>query len=524
MRKVSVFRIEDKSEIGFCQKEKGAALRKPARYVKRCAGGCFRTFGSCKSFWFRLEKQEPFSSDWYSVLVQQGPPPKQKRCKYLATSLSPWRSITMRKYFVFVCALAVIVCLHNSGVAQSSTESFNAGASPAGTVTATTIKQSFFGTDFLLPNLVWPGTDGLHQISTLGGLRLWDDGVKWGQINTSRNVYNWSQLDSWISMAQSQHLDVLYTFGDTPQYAGVIPTARGVHCLTPSAYSCSPPTDVNADGTGTDASFSSFVTALVTRYKGRIAFYELWNEPDCSCYFAGSQAQLVRMGKDASRIIRSIDPNAKILSPSGHVWTMKSWFAGYIQAGGAANFDIVNIHMRGTGPLNVKPESFLETYSNIEAQLKINNLTTRPLWDSEHGIRGTEPLPDPDEQAGYVAREVALRAGLGIARQYVYAWDGNPPLGLQGNEAGTAWDTMAKWLIGHSISPCVAKGTVYSCNLDNGQIVWDSAQSCSNGTCTASKYTYPVTYKFQTNLSNQKTALTAKTVSIGYKPIFLTAK
>src|SRR4051795_13257468 len=128
----------------------------------------------------------------------------------------------------------------------------------------------------------------------------------------------------------------------------------------------------------------------VTRYKGQISYYELWNEPDCSCYFAGTQAQLVRMGKDAAAIIRSIDPKAKILSPSGHVWSMTTWFAGYIQAGGAPNFDIVNMHMRGTGALNETPEAFLGTYANIEAQLKINKLTTRPLWDSEHGIRRKE--------------------------------------------------------------------------------------------------------------------------------------
>ena len=53
------------------------------------------------------------------------------------------------------------------------------------------------------------------------------------------------------------------------------------------------------------------MTALVNRYKGQIAFYELWNEADCNCYFAGTQAQMVRMGKDAAAIIRSHDPAAR---------------------------------------------------------------------------------------------------------------------------------------------------------------------------------------------------------------------
>jgi len=426
----------------------------------------------------------------------------------------------MRACFAVTCALAAVVSLQSFSVGQSNADDHSPQTSRP---TTPTIKQSFFGATFLLNGLVWPGTDSLGQVATLGSIRLWDDGVKWGQINTGQGAYSWTQMDSWISMAQSQHLDVLYTFGDTPEFAGSIPKAP-VHCLTPTAYSCSAPKDVNSDGTGTDADFSNFVTALVTRYKGEIAFYELWNEPDCSCYFAGTQAQLVRMGKDAAAIIRSIDPAAKILSPSGHVWSMTTWFNGYIQAGGAANFDIVDIHMRGNGTLNLTPESFLGTYSNVMAQLTINKLTKLPLWDGEHGIKANETLTDPDELAGYVAREVALRAGLGIQRQYVYAWDDVAPVGEQDNLSGTAWNTTAGWLIGHSISPCVANGTVYTCAVDDGQIVWDTAQSCSNGVCTTSKYTYPSTYTKQTDLTGKKTSLSGKTVPIGYKPIFLTSR
>jgi hypothetical protein len=65
---------------------------------------------------------------------------------------------------------------------------------------------------------------------------------------------------------------------------------------------------------------------------------------------------------------------------------------------------------------------------------------------------------------------------------------------------------------------------VYTCNLDNGQLVWDTAQSCSNGSCTTSNYTYPSQYAWQTDLYGTKTALSGKTVPIGYKPIFLTEK
>ena len=233
---------------------------------------------------------------------------------------------------------------------------------------------------------------------------------------------------------------------------------------------------------------------------------------------------MVRMNKDAAAIIRSIDPNAKLLSPSGHVWSMNTWFDAYIAAGGAATFDIVNMHMRSNGTLNLVPENFLTTYSNIVSDVQANGLGNLPLWDSEHGIKASENFSDPDELAGYAARELVLRASVGLPRQYLYSWDDNAPVGLQGNLGGTAYDTVASWLIGHTVSACVVTGTVYTCNTDNGQIVWDTAQSCSNGACTTSNYTFPATYKWQTDLTSTKTALSGSTVPIGYKPIFLTAQ
>jgi hypothetical protein len=404
------------------------------------------------------------------------------------------------------------------------------GSNATGTITSNTIvtvtctiMKSFFGADFVGSN-IWPPTDGLGNIPTLGGMRLWGGNVQWADVNPStQNVFDWTDMDTWIADAQSEGWDVLYTFGNTPQWAGSIPA--GNPCLVVAGpYSCSPPNDLNADGTGTDADFSDFVTGLVTRYKGEIAYYELWDEPDCTCYWAGTTAQIVRMGADAAAIIRSIDPNARILSPSFHGPTARTWFADYIAGGGQPNFDIVNAHMRGTGiNPNGVPESFLVMYADVIAETAVLNLQSLPLWDDEHGIKVGQ-LSDPDELAGYIARSAVLRAGVGLQRQYVYTWDEGDTLGLQGNESGTAWDVVAGWLIGHSISACVASVTVYTCAVDDGQIVWDTAQSCSNGTCTYSNYTYPPVYTFQTNLSGTKTSLTPPTVSIGYKPIFLTSK
>lgn len=408
--------------------------------------------------------------------------------------------------------------------ADSSSPQLTATANLALTVSNSTtsgnkITLSFFGADFN-GGADWLPTEGQGLTATLAGIRLWDDGVKWGEINTASGVYQWKELDNWLGKAQSLNADVLYTFGDTPKFAA--PRTAPGGCLAPGEYSCSPPADVNPDGTGTDADFQAFVTALVTHAAGQIAFYELWNEPDYSGFWTGTQAQLVRMGKDAAAIIRSLDPNAKILSPSAHGGSMATWFEGYIAAGGAPNFDIVNVHMRGAHGTNADPESFLTVYAQVQTELAKRNLTSLPLWDDEHGILPGQGLTDSNMLAGYVARSEILRAGVGLQRQYIYTWDSPPPYGLQANASGTAWNEAANWLIGHSISACTATGTIYTCALDNGEIVWDTAQSCSGGTCSTSNYTYPSGEVWYTDISGNRSALSGKIVPIGYKPILLT--
>jgi hypothetical protein len=342
--------------------------------------------------------------------------------------------------------------------------------------------------------------------------------VKWGQIETASGSYDWTKLDHWLDLAASANMDVLYTFGDTPQFAAA---SKPTTCGPTSPYSCAVPSDINSDGTGSDAYFQAFVTALVTHAAGRISYYELWNEPDCNCFWAGNQAQLVRMGKDAAAIIRSLDPQAKILSPSAHGGTMKTWFDGYVAAGGAANFDIVNVHMRGSQGKNSNPEEFMNVWDDVQTELVARNLTSLPVWDDEHGILQGQGLTDPDELAGYVARSLVLRASVGIQRQYIYSWDSTAPYGLQGSSSGTAWDQVAGWLIGHTVSACTVSGTVYTCPLDYGQVVWDTAQSCNKGVCTTSNYVFPQKYVWYRNMDGNKIALTGTTVPVGYQPILI---
>src|SRR5579871_1923018 len=68
---------------------------------------------------------------------------------------------------------------------------------PSSSVTTTTIPASLFGMSShsdVLFGTPWP-------TMPIYGMRLWDAGTGWGQINTASGVYDWTLLDSWIAAA-----------------------------------------------------------------------------------------------------------------------------------------------------------------------------------------------------------------------------------------------------------------------------------------------------------------------------------
>jgi aryl-phospho-beta-D-glucosidase BglC (GH1 family) len=70
-----------------------------------------------------------------------------------------------------------------------------------------------------------------------------------------------------------------------------------------------PPTNV--------ADFANFMTQLATRYKGQVAAYEIWNEPNLN-YEWGEQtpdpAAYTELLKAAYTAVKAVDPAAKVIS------------------------------------------------------------------------------------------------------------------------------------------------------------------------------------------------------------------
>lgn len=347
--------------------------------------------------------------------------------------------------------------------------------------------------------------------------------VYWPFIERQRGTYDWSRLDAWSQAAQAKNVPFYFSNDYVPRWAAAdtstcSSTIMGVTICT--------------SGVANIQDWDDFITALVTRYRGKIQIYELWNEPDN--YFTGTIADMVTLTNHMANIVRARDPEALIVAPSAGD---ASWLDSYWAAGGVKNFDIAATHDY-PDPTNPVAESICAFRSLPLKSLLVKYGIQTPIWDTEGSWGGLSSLSDPDLEAAYVARNALLHWACGVPRYYWYAWDGQYPYwgmlwssqnGL--DEAGVAYESVYVWMDGASMpNSCLMNGGpipeppalfhgVYTCDLTRpggyqAQAVWNTDGSSS--------FTAPAQFTQYRDLTGQTYPIPSNhEVTIGNKPILL---
>src|SRR5208337_2536928 len=326
-----------------------------------------------------------------------------------------------------------------------------------------------------------------------GSLRLWDSDTFWDRVNPSNGVYDWSVLDAWLAKANTGQQHVLYTIGHTPAWASSNPNDNT--CIG-GPGTCDPPNDLNADVTAIATHSANSPTA-------HIEAWEIWNEPFNSWEWTGTIPQMVRMASDAAAIIKSIDPNATVLTPTfAYGWEKYlQWMASYLAQGGGTYADAIALHgyVFDRGGTHGEPENLLPYLANFKAVLQAYGQDAKPIWDTEAswGDSVKTGFTDPDLQAGWLARFYILHRSTHIRRLFWFAYN-MPDLAtlwipdpndhrLPGTllKPGKAFAAIHSWLVfAHVTAPCSANSTIWTCGLsrDDGSqalILWDTGESCS---------------------------------------------
>jgi hypothetical protein len=419
-----------------------------------------------------------------------------------------------------------------------------------------------------------------------GMQRFWDSPpLQWPSINTASGVFDFTNLDSTLAQGYSSGvMEGMYTLARTPPWATSNPADTSCHYVNAvsggGAGECDAPIDLNSDGSGSNAIWKAWITAIATHANNptylqthaHIKYWEIWNEPDNQPFWSGTFAQLARLTEDANCIITgrgvihesgngtatpctatAIDPTARIVMSSGHAKKGALTYAqnqlycnaspkGYqLPCPNPANaiasaVDIINFHMKPgnesgntcPAPTPCTPEAAMQWYvSNIHGILQPAELA-KPLWNgeasySEYGF--TNAYSDPDMAASFMSRFYLVHWSLSITGMAWYDWNA---LVAQPASVQTAYQQTYNWLAPSSLStPCSASGTVWSCGItQSGKqylIMWDTAQNCANGSCTTGNETVSSQWTQYQDMTTASTPITISghVVPVGIKPVVL---
>jgi len=421
---------------------------------------------------------------------------------------------------------------------------------------------------------------GLHEnrsahpapVVSFGAFRFWDTDTRWSEIEKVQGQFDFSLFDLWASKIASRNItEAVFDLGaGTPSWASADPLNTNCdYNPVNGPGQCGAPKDLNPDGSGTDQMWKDWVTAIATHTLTspiHIKYWEIWNEftrqpsnTHGKIAWTGTNAQLVRMAQDARCIITGrghvngvlcaaapIDPTAVIVSPSTGIDTpaLRQAFASYYATPGASEAaEAFGIHtytdVTGTCCAQAEPvtgfiNSFNALLSSADQQ--------KPLISTEGSWGVNTNLTDLDQEESFIARFHLLLKSSNIVAHYWYIYDNLNgtlwnPNGVNGcndggtgngclASTGTAYDQVFNWMVGASMSACTVNGTVYTCNFTrpgnySAQAVWDSAQTCINGSCTFRTYSYPASMTDSRDLQGNTIALSGGTVQIGLKPILL---
>jgi len=216
---------------------------------------------------------------------------------------------------------------------------------------------------------------------------LWDD------IEGKKDEFNFSKYDRIVNLLSENNINILGILDYSSNWAA----ADGIWN--------SPPKE--------NKLFINFASCVISRYKEKIKYWEVWNEPDSGTYWdmqdgLKSYCQLL---KEVYIAAKKIDPDCKILN-GGLANGLAS--VNHLYDNGCKDYcDILNIHAFET-PLNSTPIKSVTAYAKLAYKvMSRNGDSEKKIWITEIGCPGVKKglnvnnwwmgkNPSEEEQAGWL--------------------------------------------------------------------------------------------------------------------------
>ncbi|MBA3532303.1 MAG: cellulase family glycosylhydrolase, partial [Ardenticatenales bacterium] len=208
--------------------------------------------------------------------------------------------------------------------------------------------------------------------------------------NEIRNA--WTKYDRIVELAEERNIELIVRLSNPPEWSRAAGDAQG---------SKAPPDSLEQYG--------DYVEAIVSRYRGRVRYYQLWNEPNC-CEEWGqrpvSPEQYVELLKVAYTRAKAADPDVVILTaplaPTIELDYYPSGFNDFLflqrmyDAGARDYFDILAVQDYGlfSGPRDRRMRPRVINYSRplyLRDIMIRNGDAEKAIWASEIGWNSTPP-------------------------------------------------------------------------------------------------------------------------------------
>ncbi|CDQ45612.1 Cellulase (glycosyl hydrolase family 5) [Mycolicibacterium neoaurum] len=214
------------------------------------------------------------------------------------------------------------------------------------------------------------------------GIRLVRIGIPWAGVEAIKGRMDWSRADRVVQAASAAGITIIACITSTPWWA------MSVGSLPPHARPSSP------------EAYGSFTGRVAERYRGKIAAYEVWNEPNGFTGYTPfpDPAGYTALLKAAYPRIKAADPAAVIVG--GVLGSGKSWgpltidpvtFLDRMYANGAKPFfDALSYHpysytMKFSEGM-LQPDSPVEQLVRMRRVMLANGDGARKIWVTEYGL------------------------------------------------------------------------------------------------------------------------------------------
>jgi hypothetical protein len=231
----------------------------------------------------------------------------------------------------------------------------------------------------------------------------------WRDIEKERGGYDWWRPDQIVTAVENHNLKLIVRLDHHPVWS--------VESLPDDQLGDNqPPVDYQ--------DFGNFCHTLADHYKGRIAAYQVWNEPNLSREWGDKSpnpAEYTALLKVCYEGIKTADPHAIVISaglaPTGTpppvAMPDAEFLQGMYDAGAAAYFDVLGVNAPGyKAPPELSPEEALD-----------------PIWGGNrfNTFRHVEDLRTIMVENGDTDKQIAiLEMGWMVYQEYhtSYTWHG----------------------------------------------------------------------------------------------------